>query len=172
VERLRLSDEALTVLDGPLPIRWIGQRIYNRPFARRNPAVFPVMLKASAVDDDVPSRDLCISSSHNVYIDGALIPVAHLVNGKSIVTCEEMDPIVYYHIELPNHSVVLAENMPSESYVDRGNRTMFFSSKSRETGDLEETKPWASCAPIVHSGSLVDRVRARIAWRARITPPG
>jgi hypothetical protein len=171
VERLRLTDEVVTVSDGRLPIRWIGQRVYSRAFARSNPNIIPVMIKAGAIDDDVPSRDLCISPSHNVYIDGALIPVGQLVNGTSIVTCEEMDPIAYHHIELATHSIVLAENMPSESYVDRGNRNMFFSSKVRDPGDAEQTKPWTSCAPIVHSGPLVDRVRARIAWRARITPP-
>ncbi len=154
-----------------MPVRWIGQRSYGRAFARMNPNSIPVMIKAGAIDDGIPSRDLCISPLHNVYIDGALIPVAQLVNGTSIVTCDDMDPIAYYHIELPVHSVVLAEDMPAESYVDRGDRAMFLSGTSREAGDMEQTKPWASCAPIVQSGPLVDRVRARLAWRAGITPP-
>jgi hypothetical protein len=171
VEKLRLGDEVFTISDGPLPVRWIGQRSYGRAFARMNPNSIPVMIKAGAIDDGIPSRDLCISPLHNVYIDGALIPVAQLVNGTSIVTCDDMDPIAYYHIELPVHSVVLAEDMPAESYVDRGDRAMFLSGTSREAGDMEQTKPWASCAPIVQSGPLVDRVRARLAWRAGITPP-
>jgi hypothetical protein len=171
VDKLRLGDEALTVADGPLPIRWIGQRIYGRAFVRMNPNSIPVMIRAGAIDDGVPSRDLCISPLHNVYIDGVLIPVAQLVNGTSIVTREDMDPIAYYHIELPIHAVVLAENMPAESYVDRGDRAMFLSGTSREPGDVDQTTPWASCAPIVSSGPLVDRVRARLAWRAGITAP-
>jgi Hint domain len=172
VEKLRLGDEALTVSAGPLPIRWIGQRIYARPFAHTNPNSVPVMIRAGAVDDGVPLRDLCISPLHNVYIDGALIPVSQLVNGTSIVTCEDMDPIAYYHIELPGHAVVLAEDMPAESYVDRGDRAMFLSGTSREPGDFGPPSPLMSCARIVHSGPLVDRVRARIAWRTGITPPG
>jgi hypothetical protein len=171
VEKLRLGDEALTVSNGPLPIRWIGQRIYGRHFARMNPNSVPVMIKAGAIDDGVPLRDVCISPLHNVFIDGALIPVAQLVNGTSVITCADMDPIAYYHLELPVHALVLAEEMPAESYVDRGDRAMFLSGTAREPGDVGQTKSWASCAPIVNSGPLVDRVRARLAWRAGITSP-
>jgi hypothetical protein len=171
VEKLRLGDEVLTASDGPLPVRWIGQRIYARPFARMNPNSIPVMIRAGAVDDGVPSRDLCTSPLHNVFIDGALIPVAQLINGASVVTCDDMDPIAYYHIELPVHSIVFAEDMPAESYVDRGDRAMYFSGSLRDPVDGGQCRSWTSCAPIVASGPLVDRARARLAWRAGITPP-
>lgn len=172
VEKLRLGDEALTVSGEALPIRWIGQRIYGRAFARMNPNSIPVVIKAGAIDDGIPSRDLCISPLHNVFIDGALIPVTLLVNGTSILTCDDMDPIAYYHIELPVHAVVLAEDMPAESYVDRGNRGMFLSGTPRAPGISEPTRSWTSCAPIVQGGPVVDRVRARLAWRAGMTPEG
>jgi hypothetical protein len=171
VEKLRLGDEVLTPSDGPLPIRWIGQRIYARAFARMNPNSIPVMIRASAFDDGVPSRDLCTSPLHNVFIDGALIPVAQLINGTSVVTCDDMDPIAYYHIELPVHSIVFAEDMPAESYVDRGDRAMYVSGTTRDTADAGHSRSWTSCAPILVSGPLVDRARARLAWRAGITPP-
>jgi hypothetical protein len=171
VEKLRLGDEALTVSGESLPIRWIGQRIYGRAFARMNPDSIPVMIRAGAIDDGVPSRDLCVSPLHNAFIDGVLIPAAQLVNGTSVVTCDDMDPIAYYHIELPIHAVVLAEDMPVESYVDRGDRGMYLTGVPHESGGLEHSKSWSYCAPIVASGALVDRVRARLAWRAGITPP-
>ena len=171
VEKLRLGDEALTVSGESLPIRWIGQRIYGRAFARMNPDSIPVMIRAGAIDDGVPSRDLCVSPLHNAFIDGVLIPAAQLVNGTSVVTCDDMDPIAYYHIELPIHAVVLAEDMPVESYVDRGDRGMYLTGVPHESGGLEHSKSWSYCVPIVASGALVDRVRARLAWRAGITPP-
>jgi hypothetical protein len=170
VEKLRLGDEVITVAHGRLPIRWIGKRIYGRAFARMNPNSIPVMIKTGAIDDGAPSRDLCISPMHNLFIDGALIPAALLVNGSSIVSCTEMDPIAYYHIELPHHAVVLAEDLPAESYVDRGDRAMFLNGTPRPSADPEQSVAWASCAPIVQSGPLVDRIRARLAWQAGITP--
>jgi len=135
-----------------------------------NPDSIPVKIRAGAVDDGIPSRDLCVSPLHNAFIDGALIPVAQLVNGTSVVTCDDMDPIAYYHIELPVHAVVLAEDMPAESYIDRGDRAMYLTGASQQPSRLQQSKSWAHCAPIVASGPLVDRVRARIAWRAGITP--
>jgi hypothetical protein len=171
VEKLRLGDEAITALDGPLPIQWIGQRIYGRHFARLNPNSVPIKIMADALDDGIPSRDICISPSHNIYVDGTLIPAGLLVNGSSVVLCEEMDPIAYYHIELPIHSVVLAEDLPTESYVDRGDRAMFMNSlHSDHGGDGKDARAWASCAPVVQSGPGVDRLRARLALRAGIVP--
>ena len=171
VEKLRLGDEVLTASGEHLPIRWIGQRIYGRAFARMNPNSIPVRVKADAIDDGVPSHDLCLSPLHNVHMDGILIPVMHLVNGTSIVTCPEMDPIAYYHIELPVHAIVLSEDMPAESYVDRGDRAMFLSNTSRQPVDPERNTAWSTCAPIVTSGPLLDRIRARLALRAGIIPP-
>ena len=141
VEKLRLGDEALTVSGAAFPIRWIGQRIYGRAFARMNPDIIPVVIKASALDDGVPSRDLRISPLHNVFIDDVLIPVSQLVNGASVVQCQDADPIAYYHIELPVHAVVLAEGMPAESYMDRGDRAMFLSGTARKPEDVEVTSP-------------------------------
>jgi hypothetical protein len=128
------------------------------------------MIRAGAVDDGVPSRDLRVSPLHNLFIDGSLIPVLQLVNGTSVVTCDDMDPIAYYHIELPVHAVVLAEDMPAESYVDRGDRAMYLTGLSREPFASQQARTSSYCAPIVTSGPLVDRVRARLAWRAGIMP--
>jgi hypothetical protein len=171
VEKLRLGDEVITVLDGPLPIRWMGQRIYRRHFARLNPNSIPVMIKADAFDDGVPSRDLCLSPSHNIYIDGRLIPAGQLVNNSSVLLREDMDPIAYHHLELPTHSVVLAEDLPAESYADRGDRAMFMNASDSDRNDsTPRAQAWASCAPIVQTGPVVDRIRARLALRAGITP--
>lgn len=172
VEKLRLNDTVMTLRDGPMPIRWIGQRIYGRYFARLNPHSVPIMIQRDAIDEGVPSRDVYISPLHNLFIDGILIPAEELLNGISITRCEEMDPIAYYSIELPVHAVVLADDLPAESYLDRGDRAMFVSTASIDSSEQEATQlPMVACAPIVQSGPTVDRVRASIALRAGITPP-
>jgi len=170
VEKLRLGDETLTIAGGPLPIRWIGHQIYGRAFTRMNPNSIPVVIKANAFDDGVPSQDLRISPSHNIFIDGALIPVALLLNEVSVLTCDDMNPIAYYHIELPVHSVVLAEDMPVESYIDRGDGAMVAGGTPQAAGIPGQTKSWASSVPILQSGPLVERVQDRLARRAGIMP--
>lgn len=171
VEKLRLSDHVLTLQHGPLPIRWIGQRIYGRHFARLNPNSIPIKVQADAIDDGVPSRDLFLSPLHNLYIDGILIPAEALINGSTISRWDEMDPIAYYNIELPVHAVVLAEDLPAESYMDRGDRAMFMNATSAAFVDAGRSHSATACAPILQSGPIFDRVCARIALRAGITPP-
>ena len=67
VEKLRLGDEALTVSGEALPIRWIGQRIYGRAFARMNPNSIPVVIKAgpsmTAFQPATSASRLCTTSS-------------------------------------------------------------------------------------------------------------
>ena len=33
--------------------------------------------------------------------------------------------VTYYHVELPEHAVILAEGLPVETYLDTGDRTNF-----------------------------------------------
>jgi hypothetical protein len=171
VEKLRLGDQVVTVNHGPQPVQWIGHRIYSHAFLRLNPTGFPVRIQIGAIDDGVPSRDLFLSPFHNLLIDGILIPAEALVNGSSITRCTDMDPVSYYNIEIPMHAVVLAEDTPAESYVDRGDRAMFMNTTFLEVPQAAAASGARSCAPILESGPNVDRVRARIALRSGINPP-
>lgn len=162
----------LTVDHGPQPVQWIGHRVYSHAFLRLNAAGVPIRIQIGAIDDGVPSRDLYVSPLHNLLIDGVLIPAEVLLNGSSINYCTEMDPVSYYIIELPIHSVLLAEDMPAESYVDRGDRAMFMNVTFLKTPQAAQVSSARTCAPILESGPIVDRVRARIALRGGINPPG
>ena len=55
-----------------------------------------------------------------------LIHAGALVNGTSILR-EAKVPIVfvYYHVELDDHSLILAENAPAETFVDNVDRLGF-----------------------------------------------
>ena len=59
-----------------------------------------------------------------MFVDDVLIPIKHLINGETIVQ-EPVDVITYYHIELGEHDVLLAEGMPAESYLEDGARSAF-----------------------------------------------
>ncbi|MEJ0019381.1 MAG: Hint domain-containing protein [Acetobacteraceae bacterium] len=65
-----------------------------------------------------------LSPDHALYIDGALIPVRYLVNGRQIRRLTRKT-VTYWHVELDRHDVVLAEGLPVESYLDTGDRANF-----------------------------------------------
>ena len=52
------------------------------------------------------------------------IPVGYLVNGATIAQVE-VDEVSYWHVELDSHDVLIANNLPAESYLAMGNRGFF-----------------------------------------------
>lgn len=171
VESLRLGDLVVTIAHGLQPIRWIGRRIYSFSFVKSNPNVLPVLVQRGALADNVPSRDVSLSPLHKILVDGALMPIGTFVNGVSIAYREDINTVEYYNIETPIHTAVLAEDLPAETYVDRGDRAMFVSARATEFDNTPPAKAWVSCAPVVCSGPAVERVKARIALRAGIIEP-
>ena len=85
-------------------------------------------VKVGAFGTGRPRRDLVLSPDHAVHgsalADGpaVLVPVRYLVNGATIVQ-EAADAISYFHVELDRHDVLLAEGLPTESYLDTANRS-------------------------------------------------
>ena len=125
VEDLTVGDNVVTVSGALSPIRWIGRRKIS---ARSVDPVraWPIRIMANALADGVPSRDLRLSPDHAVYVDGVLIQAGALVNGRSIVREKTVPEVfVYYHIELEDHALILANNVASETFVDNVDRLGF-----------------------------------------------
>jgi hypothetical protein len=125
VDTLRRGDLVLTSEGVAKPVQWLGRQTISTVFA--DPLrVWPIRIKAGALGENVPSRDLRLSPDHAVLVDGALIQASALVNGTSIVRETTVPRVfVYYHIELEDHSLVLAENTPAETFIDNVDRLAF-----------------------------------------------
>lgn len=125
VEVLKRGDLVTTTDGRAMPVTWVGRQTVSRIFA--DPLrVLPIRIKAGAFADNVPSRDLLLSPDHAVLVDGALIQTGALVNGASIVRETRVPTIfTYYHVELDDHSLILAENTPAETFVDNVDRLNF-----------------------------------------------
>jgi hypothetical protein len=175
VEALAIGDEILTVSGMARPIKWIGRRDYGSRFALGRSQIQPVCVMAGALADGVPRRDLWVSPNHALYLEGALIEAADLVNGVSIVQPGNRDLIEYFHIELESHDVIAAEGAPAETYIDGGNRGLFHN--AHEYCVLYPEEPHAEpcyCAPRLCEGELVERARAAITrrtWRGSASDP-
>jgi hypothetical protein len=170
VEKLKIGDEVLTASGAARPIKWIGRRSYLGRFVMGRKDILPVSIKAGALDDNVPKRDLWISPNHALYLDGMLIEAKDLINGASIVQAQSVETVEYIHIELDTHDVIIAEGALAESYIDDDNRLLFQNAHEyREQYPQVAIGPARYCAPRCDEGYEVEAVRRRIALRAGLT---
>jgi hypothetical protein len=167
VETLAIGDRVLTKDGAAKPIKWLGHRVYDGRFAAGDSHVLPICIKAGALADGVPRRDLWLSPQHALYLDGMLIPAGALVNGASIVQAKAMERIAYYHIELAIHDVLLAEGAPAESFVDDDSRAIFQNAQDYRGLYPGEARVQACfCAPRAEEGYELAAMRYRLALRA------
>jgi hypothetical protein len=124
IETLKRGDLVLTA-DGEAKVVWVGRQTIVSRFADpiRN---WPIRVLAGAIADNLPCRDLLVSPDHALLVDGVLIHAGALVNGTSIRRENQVpEKFVYYHVELDDHSLILAENVPAETFVDNVDRMNF-----------------------------------------------
>ncbi len=159
IESICAGDLVPTHFGGLRPVRRISQHAVRRPCSslswpgdRR-----PVLVKRSALARSIPSGDVHLTPTHAVYIDGVLIPVGDLVNGRTIVRSDpgEVEQLEYFNIEFDSHDVVDAEGMACESL-------RAFGVDARD--GVEETP----CAPIVSFNGRRNELKSR--WRSAVSP--
>jgi hypothetical protein len=166
IEDLKIGDRIITPANGFRPIKWIGRRSYGGRFLRSNPTLWPIRIRAGAIADGVPRRDLFVSPGHSLALDGLLIPAEKLVNRVSILSVEGLEQVDYLHLELDSHDLVFAEAMAAESYVDCDNRNAF-----QNAAEFAQLYPEASlekhgfCLPHMDNERTerLDAVRQRVA---------
>ncbi|GAB4072190.1 Hint domain-containing protein [Ancylobacter sonchi] len=124
VEDLAIGDLVLTASGEMRSIRWIGRQTIVPVFA--DPlTVYPIRIAAGSLDGVLPVRDLVLSPDHALFLDGVLVHAAALVNGTTIVRVKPEEGFTYYHVEVEDHALVLAEGVAAETFVDNVTRRRF-----------------------------------------------
>jgi len=176
VEKLRPGKQVITLVDGeevPQTVIWLGHRRIDLTTHLRPETVAPIRIERDAIADGMPHRDLLVSPDHAIFVDGVLICARQLVNGTTIRREHDWTAVDYYHVELDQHAILLAEGLPAESYLDTGNRGFFASAEAPlvlypdltdETG--HPTREAGSCAPFVWDEASVRPVWQRLTDRA------
>lgn len=173
VEALQVGDLVVTSAGSHRPVRWTGSRSLDPRRHPRPHEAQPVRIRAGAFGEGRPARDLVVSPGHSVAVtmlDEVLMPASALVNGATIVQ-EAVERVTYWHVELDSHEVLLAENMPAESYLDMGNRPFFADGGVVAIGASPDAEAVARthadfCRPFHQAGVLVEAARVQLAARA------
>lgn len=178
VEELKIGDQVMTAAGVARPIKWIGRRSYGGRFVMGRKDILPVCIKAAALGDNVPKRDLWISPNHAMYFEdkhlgGVLIEARDLINGASVVQAESVGSVEYVHIELETHDVIIAEGALAESFIDDDSRFLFHNAcEYRALYPDAANEVGRYCAPRVQEGYQVEAVRRRLAARAGLASVG
>lgn len=172
VEDLHVGDEVVTSGGATRAIVWLGHRIMNCRSHPRPSDVMPIRIVENAFGEGRPERDLIVSPGHAICVDvlgEILIPAAALVNGAT-VHVQDVERIIYWHVELAAHDILFAEGLAAESYIDMDNRVFFASEGVVALAAVPDTPRITHanfCRDFHADGALVDAVRSQLVARAR-----
>lgn len=172
VEDVQIGDEVLAFdwrnnTDIVRPVVWVGKaHVKVQHGLPDDEAGWPVRILKDAIADGVPYKDMLITSEHCLFFKDRFVPVRMLVNGVSIFYDKSISSYDYYHVETEQHSVITADGMLTESYLDTGNRSSF-----RQEGKIATlrgaVKSWEddAGAPLDVERSFVEPLFRAIEWR-------
>ena len=174
VESLSVGDEVVAICNNGRinrKIVWIGKTDISVDQGKNRYDLYPVCIKAHAFGLNKPHRDLYLTPEHTVYIDGGLIPVRMLVNGRSIVIDKSRDKFQIYHVETEQHSILLSENLMTESYLNTDDKYLFDNdivNFGLEFNEHAGHKSWENdaAAPLTVSRGKVEPIWNRLDRRA------
>lgn len=173
VESLVAGDKVITASGGVATVKWLGHRTLYKSRIPAKDAVraFPILIKKDAIANNVPHADLIVSPGHHLEFNGALVPAMMLVNGQTIIQQFERRSFEYFHVELEQFDIILAEGVPAESYVDMGNRSMFQNADEVAMNPdfgPSEGRPNVEGIVIAREGAVVEAIRKQLLARAEL----
>lgn len=128
IEDLSVGDLVCTADGRTVPVRWIGRQTVSLRFGPPERLVL-VRVRAGALGENQPKRDLVVTADHALVIGGLLINASVLVGGTPEIDwlpLSEMGPTyTVFHLETDAHELILAEGVETESFVDYTGRRAF-----------------------------------------------
>ncbi|MFT9363920.1 MAG: Hint domain-containing protein [Gluconobacter sp.] len=171
VETLRLGSTVLAFVNGETverKVTWAGRsHMIAKAGLADAEAGYPVRIMQGALAEGVPYKDMLVTPEHCLFINGGFIPARMLVNGRSVVYDRTIAVYDYFHVETAEHSVIMADGMMTESYLDTGNRQSFRQDGSVVAlGGRERNWNDDAAAPLSVSRDVVEPIFREIEARA------
>lgn len=127
VQDLTPGDPVLTADGRSVPVLWLGRQTILPVFTPPERCRL-VRLRAGALGQGLPHRDLVVTADHAICLDGVLVTAGALIGAAGIdaVPRSELgENVTVYHVETEDHDLILAEGVPSETYIDYVSRRVF-----------------------------------------------
>ncbi|MCJ8139405.1 Hint domain-containing protein [Falsirhodobacter halotolerans] len=123
---LSAGDKVWTVDNGLQEITWVGLTTISARRLDLDRRIRPIRIKAGALGNDMPERDLLVSPQHRVLVQSkyaqlmfgmneVLIAAKHLVLLDGIDIADDIGSVDYVHFLLGQHEIVLADGARCES---------------------------------------------------------
>lgn len=125
VEALRPGDRVVTRDNGLQPVLWTGGSAYGWRDLGLLPVLRPVLIRAGALGDGLPLRDLLLSPNHRILVRSrsdagavtgeALVAALDLV-GRPGIEVVAPAAVSYLQLLFARHEAILADGVWSESF--------------------------------------------------------
>ncbi len=120
VEDLNAGDMVWTVDHGFQPIKWINKTFHS--WSKEPDKQKPILFQAGSLGAGLPHNDLIVSPQHRMLFPdtieelGLLGPAKAMTCLKGVRQMNGCRQIVYYHLMLKQHEVIMAEGTLTESF--------------------------------------------------------
>jgi hypothetical protein len=126
VEALRAEMKVWTRDNGLKPLIWTGSRHLGALHLRAYPNLRPIRIRAGALGQNLPERDLLVSPQHRVLVRSkiaqrmfgtfeVLVAAKQLLQLDGIDVAEDLDEVDYFHLLFDQHEIVVSEGAETES---------------------------------------------------------
>ena len=136
VERLRKGEQVCIHVDGKEETREITGIIQRRARVDssrpEDMAGWSVIVAKDAFGEGLPNKDLSVTPEHCFYFEGKFVPVRMLVNGTSIRYDHSQVEYDYYHVKTEPHSIIWANDVLTESWLDTDEQGIYQPDSSAE----------------------------------------
>lgn len=128
VEALRPGDMVQTMDRGWQPVKLVLRRRVTQRELARNKRLYPVRIRAGALGEGIPKRDLLVSRQHRMAVrsgivqrmfdcETVLVAAIRLTGLPNIHVDETLEEVEYFHLILSAHEIVFAEGAATESFL-------------------------------------------------------
>lgn len=168
IENIMEGTRILTPDGGMTALQWKAVRRYTPRQIILGAGLRPLLIKAHALGDSLPRRDLRVSQLHMLYIDDVFIPAAALINDRTIFIEQNGTAVDYYHLDIGPQNIIFAEGVTTESLTDDDGSRRGFDNYDQHVAALPSSADVLMTAPLIREGEIITTLQERYARRAAI----